>query len=61
MRFADPVTIDPASLTAPQRLGRACVVCHKRFPRPRVPVGTLPDGTVVRACEDCARITRSPR
>ncbi len=58
MGYVHPVIIDPESLTTPQCLGLACVACHKRFPLPRVPVGTLPDGTIVRACEDCAFLIR---
>ncbi|MDL4815453.1 hypothetical protein QP089_14335 [Actinomadura sp. OS1-43] len=61
LRRVDPVIVDPASLTAPQRLGRACVVCHKRFPLPRVQVGALPDGTTVLACEDCAAVIHPRR
>jgi len=34
--------------------GDACVVCHKRWPRPRVRVGRLPDGSGVFACDECA-------
>ncbi|MEO3810138.1 hypothetical protein ABGB17_14150 [Sphaerisporangium sp. B11E5] len=48
-------TFDPADLTGPQRDGDACVVCHKKWPRPRVKAGRLPDGSPVMACEDCAK------
>ncbi|MFC4529712.1 hypothetical protein [Sphaerisporangium dianthi] len=46
---------DPHDLTGPQREGDACVVCHKKWPRPRVRVGRLPDDAPVMACEDCAQ------
>lgn len=62
-----PITFDPAALTGAQRTGIACVLCHKRWPRPMTVVGTVPapsvpagaDGTgaagdPVLACEDCA-------
>ncbi|MER7506260.1 hypothetical protein [Nonomuraea pusilla] len=48
------VTFDPEGLTWAQREGDACVVCHKRWPRPRVRVGRLPDDCAVLACADCA-------
>lgn len=48
------VTFDPQELTLAQCDGDACVVCHKRWPRPRVPTGRLPDERVVHACDDCA-------
>ena len=48
------LTFDPAGLTAIQREGDACVVCHKKWPRPRIKVGRLPDNAPVHACEDCA-------
>ena len=44
--------IDPQGLTDAQRAGLACVYCHKRYPRPNVFVGCLPDGTPVFACDD---------
>ncbi|RCG32438.1 hypothetical protein DQ384_02725 [Sphaerisporangium album] len=49
------LTFDPEDLTGPQRDGDACVVCHKKWPRPRVRVGRLPGGAPVMACEDCAK------
>ncbi|GGK83993.1 hypothetical protein Sme01_18140 [Sphaerisporangium melleum] len=49
------LTFDPHDLTRPQREGDACVVCHKKWPRPRVRVGRLPDDAPVMACEDCAK------
>lgn len=53
----DPVvTFDPDGLTAAQREGNACVVCHKRWPRPRFRVGRLPDDSPVRSCGDCLDI-----
>ncbi|WP_328589691.1 hypothetical protein [Nonomuraea aridisoli] len=48
------VTFDPEGLTSAQRYGDACVVCLKRWPRPRVRVGVLPDESTVLACDDCA-------
>lgn len=48
------LTFDPAGLTLTQRDGDACVVCHQRWPRPRVRVGLLPDNAPVHACHDCA-------
>ncbi|GII60588.1 hypothetical protein Skr01_06730 [Sphaerisporangium krabiense] len=59
------MTFDPGDLTGPQRDGDACVVCHKKWPRPRVRVGRLPSGTPVMACEECAKVllpaTPAPR
>lgn len=60
-------TLDPGALTTAQRLGDACVVCRKKWPRPRVRVGRLPDSSGVFACDECAptppvpRTRRSPR
>nr|WP_283139028.1 hypothetical protein [Rhizohabitans arisaemae] len=48
------LTFDPEGLSRAQRAGRACAVCRKRWPRPRVEVGFLPDGRPVYVCEDCA-------
>jgi hypothetical protein len=48
------LTFDPAGLTPVQREGDACVVCHKKWPRPRVKVGLLPNNAPVHACDDCA-------
>ncbi len=48
------VTFDPQELTLAQCDGDACVVCHRRWPRPRVRVGRLPDDRIVHACDDCA-------
>jgi len=33
---AGMLLFDPAGLTVTQRDGDACVVCHKKWPRPRV-------------------------
>jgi len=52
---------DPGVLTAAQRQGDACVVCHKKWPRPRVRLGLLPDGQGVFACDDCAPALPIPR
>ncbi|TDC57360.1 hypothetical protein E1281_05155 [Actinomadura sp. KC345] len=53
--------VDPGGLNAAQRLGDACVVCRKKWPRPRVRVGRLPDSTGVFACDDCAPAPPVPR
>jgi hypothetical protein len=52
---------DPGALTAAQCQGDACVVCHKKWPRPRARVGLLPDGRRVLACDDCAPALPRPR
>ncbi|TDC68146.1 hypothetical protein E1200_12560 [Actinomadura sp. GC306] len=54
-------TVDPGGLSTAQRLGDACVGCRKRWPRPRVRVGRLPDSTGVFACEECAPAPPVPR
>jgi hypothetical protein len=51
-------TFDPDGLTAAQRDGEACVVCHKKWPRPRAHVGRLPDDSRVFACDDCVPALR---
>lgn len=48
------IVFDAAPLTGMQRTGDACVVCFKRWPRPGVPVGQVPNGDTVRACPACA-------
>ncbi|WP_250573898.1 hypothetical protein [Nonomuraea sediminis] len=48
------VTFDPEGMSSAQLFGEACVVCHKKWPRPRVRVGRFPDDTAVLACSDCA-------
>ncbi|GII89784.1 hypothetical protein [Sinosporangium siamense] len=48
------LTFDPGHLTSAQRDGDACVVCHKKWPRPRVRVGRLPSSAYVLACHECA-------
>ena len=53
-REPETVLVDPASLSAGQRAGQACAVCDKRWPRPTVKLGELPDGSPVMACVDCA-------
>lgn len=50
----DTVIFDPEELSPAQSFGDACVVCHKKWPRPRVRVGRLPDRSPVMACADCA-------
>nr|WP_121435326.1 hypothetical protein [Actinomadura pelletieri] len=61
MGQTDEPTVDPGGLSPAQRLGDACVVCRKRWPRPRVRVGRLPDSTGVFACDDCAPTPPVPR
>ncbi|TDB86504.1 hypothetical protein E1264_17620 [Actinomadura sp. KC216] len=61
MGQTDEPTVDPGGLTTAQRLGDACVVCRKKWPRPRVRVGRLPDSTGVFACDDCAPAPPVPR
>ncbi|OLT38629.1 hypothetical protein BJF79_26475 [Actinomadura sp. CNU-125] len=58
---ADDPTFDPAPLNTAQRSGDACIGCGKRWPRPRVRVGRLPDSTGVFACDDCAPAPPVPR
>src|SRR6266542_4948985 len=48
--------IDPVGLTAAQRSGRACVSCRKRWPRPSVLAGHLPDGAPLYVCDDCVAL-----
>jgi hypothetical protein len=61
MSHTDELTFDPGALSAEQIYGDACVVCHKKWPRPRVRVGRLPDGSRVLACADCAPALPRPR
>jgi hypothetical protein len=51
--MADLPVIDATSLTRAQRLGRACVSCQKRFPRPTVPVGRTGEGELLYRCPEC--------
>ncbi|MCP9971195.1 hypothetical protein LUX57_43735 [Actinomadura madurae] len=53
--------VDQGGLSRAQRLGDACVVCRKCWPRPRVRVGRLPDSSGVFACDDCAPAPPVPR
>ncbi|SFN09362.1 MULTISPECIES: hypothetical protein [Actinomadura] len=53
--------VDQGGLSRAQRLGDACVVCRKSWPRPRVRVGRLPDSSGVFACDDCAPAPPVPR
>lgn len=50
------LTFDPEGLSLAQREGEVCVVCHRRWPRPRVRVGRLPDRATVLACHECAEV-----
>jgi hypothetical protein len=61
MGHTDEPTVDPGGLSTAQRLGDACAVCRKKWPRPRVLVGRLPDSTGVFACDDCAPAPPVPR
>lgn len=45
---------DSRSLTQAQAMGDACAVCHVKWPRPRHPLGELPDGPEVYGCDECA-------
>ncbi|MCA2227198.1 hypothetical protein LDL49_39005 [Nonomuraea sp. NEAU-L178] len=55
------LTFDPDGLSRAQLEGEACVVCHKRWPRPRARVGRFPDDSPVLACADCAEaLTPAP-
>jgi hypothetical protein len=59
MARSGPV-FDPKGLTGAQCFGEACVVCHRRWPRPRADVGRLPDGSRVFACDECVTALRIP-
>ncbi|WP_433253658.1 hypothetical protein ACQPYK_10660 [Streptosporangium sp. CA-135522] len=48
------LTFDPEGLTPTQREGDACVACHKKWPRPRIRIGRLPDDGALYACPECA-------
>lgn len=50
----DVAVFDAAPLNGDQRNGEACVSCNRRWPRPPIPVGRVPAGDTVRACEECA-------
>lgn len=55
-KFADVDSlplVDPTGLSRAQLEGRACVSCHKRFPRPTVPLGRLGTGEVLYRCPEC--------
>jgi len=57
----DSHVFDLEGLSDAQVTGEACVVCHARWPRPRQPLGTLPDGTPVYGCAECARLAADHR
>ncbi|MBW8481113.1 hypothetical protein [Actinomadura parmotrematis] len=60
-READDVVFDTAGLSRAQRAGRACVVCGKRWPAPRLRVGRTADGAALFSCSDDAPlIARRP-
>ncbi|MFC4059271.1 hypothetical protein ACFOWE_13270 [Planomonospora corallina] len=48
------MTFDPEGLTPAQCEGDACVACHKRWPRPRIRIGRLPNDAILFACPECA-------
>ena len=51
--MGDLPLIDATGLTHAQCLGRECVSCRKRFPRPSVPVGQLDTGEILYRCPEC--------
>jgi hypothetical protein len=51
--MGDLQLIDATGLTRAQRLGRACVSCHKRFPRPAVAAGRTGAGELLYRCPEC--------
>jgi hypothetical protein len=51
--MGDLPLIDATGLTRAQRLGRACVSCRKRFPRPTVAVGLTGTGDLLYRCPEC--------
>ncbi|WP_046468007.1 hypothetical protein [Allosalinactinospora lopnorensis] len=55
----DIYIFDPGSLSSVQCMGDACAICHAKWPRPRTPLGELPDGTRVYGCRECADIIAS--
>jgi hypothetical protein len=60
MSRANELTFDPGALSAAQRVGDACIVCHKKWPRPSVRIGRLPAGSGVFVCADCAPALPGP-
>jgi hypothetical protein len=51
--MGDLPLIDATGLSRAQRLGRACVSCQKRFPRPTIPVGRTGAGDLLYRCPEC--------
>jgi len=51
--MSDLPLIETTGLTRAQRQGRACVSCHKRFPRPTVAVGLTEAGELLYRCPEC--------
>lgn len=51
--MSDLPLIDAAGLNRAQRLGRACVSCQKRVPRPTVVVGQTGAGETLYRCPEC--------
>jgi hypothetical protein len=51
--MSDLPLIDATGLTQAQRLGRACVSCRKRFPRPTIAVGQTGMGERLYRCPEC--------
>lgn len=52
--------LDTWALTTAQTMGDACAVCHSHWPRPRMPLGTLTDGSQIFCCPDCADLAQNP-
>ncbi|GAA1999471.1 hypothetical protein GCM10009799_28380 [Nocardiopsis rhodophaea] len=50
---------DPGSLSSAQIMGDACAICHVKWPRPRNPLGGLPEGHEVYGCDECAGIVEA--
>nr|WP_184080381.1 hypothetical protein [Nocardiopsis mwathae] len=50
---------DPGSLSTAQIMGDACAICHVKWPRPRTPLGGLPEGHEVYGCDECAGIVEA--
>ncbi|MBB6173029.1 hypothetical protein HNR23_003089 [Nocardiopsis mwathae] len=40
-------------------MGDACAICHVKWPRPRTPLGGLPEGHEVYGCDECAGIVEA--
>lgn len=51
---------DTWALTAAQAAGDACAICHAQWPRPRVELGMLSDGSAIYGCAECAELAEAP-